>query len=493
MAPKLFTLASLLFLGTAVLFAQKTPPKPYGLVPAERQLRWHEMEMYVLIHFTPTTFEDKEWGYGDADPKIFNPTAFDADQIAKSVQAGGFKGMILVSKHHDGFCLWPTQTTRYNISQSPFRRGQGDMVREFEQAARKQGLKFGVYVSPWDRNHPQYGTPEYVEVYRAQLRELYTQYGPLFTSWHDGANGGDGYYGGARETRKIDRGTYYEWNKTWAMTRQLQPNAVIFSDMGWDIRWVGNEKGYAAETSWATYTPAAGEGESKPAPGATKWWEAEEGHRNGQFWMPAECDVPLRKGWFYHKDQDQTVKTPSELFDLYFKSVGRGCNLDLGIAPDTRGLLHENDVASLRAFGEILHKTFSKNLTQEGRLSVSNTRGKQSKLFGGQNLLDEDRYSYWATDDPITTPHFTLTFKKPKSFNIIRLRENIRLGQRVEKFEVEAWQNGAWQKIATGTSIGANRLLRLPETIQTTQVRVRITQAPASIALSDFGLFLAAE
>ncbi len=232
--------------------AQVTPPKPYGVLPSERQLQWHEKEMYVLVHFTPTTFENKEWGYGDADPSIFNPTQFDARQIVSAVRAGGFKGLILVAKHHDGFALWPTKTTTYNISRSPFRDGKGDMVKEFADACRAGGLSFGVYCSPWDRNSPVYGTPEYVSIYREQLRELYTNYGPLFMSWHDGANGGDGYYGGARTSRKIDRSVYYGWDTTWAMTRSLQPGAAIFSDIGWDVRWVGNERGEAAPTSWST-------------------------------------------------------------------------------------------------------------------------------------------------------------------------------------------------------------------------------------------------
>jgi alpha-L-fucosidase len=247
--------------------AQVTPPKPYGVLPSERQLQWHEKEMYVLVHFTPTTFENKEWGYGDADPSIFNPTQFDARQIVSAVRAGGFKGLILVAKHHDGFALWPTKTTTYNISRSPFRDGKGDMVKEFADACRAGGLSFGVYCSPWDRNSPVYGTPEYVRIYREQLRELYTNYGPLFMSWHDGANGGDGYYGGARTSRKIDRSVYYGWDTTWAMTRSLQPGAAIFSDIGWDVRWVGNERGEAAPTSWSTYTPQPLPGKTKAGPG----------------------------------------------------------------------------------------------------------------------------------------------------------------------------------------------------------------------------------
>lgn len=231
-------------------------PAPYGPIPTAAQLNWHEMELYCLIHFTPTTFQNKEWGFGDAPPELFNPLQFDADQIASVAKSAGFNGLISVAKHHDGFCLWPTKTTDYNISKSPWRDGKGDMVKAFEEATRKQGMQFGVYVSAWDRNDAAYGSAAYVESYREQLRELYSNYGELFISWHDGANGGDGYYGGANEMREIDRTTYYQWEETiWPIVREMQPTAVIFSDIGPDIRWVGNEEGVADETSWSTSPP----------------------------------------------------------------------------------------------------------------------------------------------------------------------------------------------------------------------------------------------
>ncbi len=467
--------------------APQTPLKPYGALPTARQLRWHEMEMYGLIHFGLNTYQDKEWGYGDADPQLFNPVQFDAEQIVKAAKAGGLQGLILVAKHHDGFCLWPTKTTDYNITKSPWRNGKGDMVKEFEQACRKHGLKFGLYNSPWDRNAKDYGKPAYIELYRAQWRELYTNYGELFASWHDGANGGDGYYGGAKEARKIVRTTYYGWNEFWAqLTRKLQPKAVIFSDIGLDIRWVGNEKGWANETHWATFTPTGPKGEPNPGPGFANDHESPMGHRNGKFWIPAECDVPLRPGWFYHAQQDDKVKTLAQLQDIYCKSVGRGANLDLGLAPDQRGLLHANDVKALAAFGEWQRQTFAVNLAQDASIKASNVRDKS---FAPKNLLDKDRYSYWATDDSVTTPEVVFDLKQAKRFNIIRLRENIKLGQRVEAFAIDVWQDGQWREIAAATSIGANRLLRLPTKVTTTKVRLRITKAPVGVALSDFGLF----
>ena len=445
--------------------------------------------MYGLIHFGLNTFQDKEWGSGDADPQLFNPAQFDAEQIVLAAKDGALKGLILVTKHHDGFALWPTKTTEYNITKSPWRNGQGDLVREFQQACHKHGLKFGIYCSPWDRNNKNYGRPEYLEIYREQLSELYTNYGDLFISWHDGANGGDGYYGGAREKRMIDRTTYYDWDNTWAMTRRMQPGAVIFSDIGLDVRWVGNEKGFAADTSWATFTPVSPDGKGNPAPGYSKDEKAPGGTRNGKFWLPAECDVPLRPGWFYHAEHDSKVRTAAQLFDLYFKSVGRGANLDLGLAPDKRGLLHENDVKALKEFGALVHETFAVNLAQGSEIKASNVRGNNAKLFGPAQLLDDDRYSYWATDDYVTTPEVTLNLKSAKTFNVIRIRENIRLGQRIEACAIDAWLNGDWKEIASATSLGANRLIRLPASVTTGKVRLRITNSPVGIALGDFGLF----
>ena len=487
MKKTIITLITCLVLTT--VFGQSAP-KPYGPLPTKGQLQWQETEMYCIIHFGPDTYTNKEWGYGDEDPQIVNPTEFNAMQIVGAVKAGGFKGIVVVAKHHDGFCMWPTKTTEHNISKSPYKDGKGDIVKEYRAACDKLGIKMGVYCSPWDRNSPLYGKPEYVtDVYRKQLQELYSNYGPLFIVWHDGANGGDGYYGGAREERKIDRSTYYGWTETWGIARKLQPNAAIFGDVGPDVRWVGNEAGHAGETSWATYTPHAPEPGKEPGNGFTKDAEGTEGHRDGKYWMPAECDVPLRPGWFYHKDQDDKVKSPDSLLNLYFKSVGHGACLDLGLSPDRRGLLNDNDVKSLNGFGEKLKQIFSNNLAKGATLKASNVRGGNLAKFGPANLLDNDRYSYWATDDKVKTPELVLDLHKKKSFNVIRLRENIKLGQRIDEVAVDAWRDGKWQQVAMATSIGGNRLIRLPESIITNKVRLRITKAPVCIALSDFGLY----
>lgn len=469
-------------------FAQLAP-KPYGALPTKAQLNWHGMGMYCIIHFGVDTYTDKEWGFGDENPAIVNPAHFDAAQIVGAAKAGGFKGVVIVAKHHDGLCIWPTKTTEHNITKTKWKDGKGDMVKEYQLACEKLGMQMGLYCSPWDRNSPLYGKPEYVSLYRAQIKELYSNYGKLFISWHDGANGGDGYYGGANEQRKIDRSTYYGWNTTWAEIRKLQPSAAIFGDVGPDVRWVGNEEGHAGTTSWATYTPEAPDAGKEPANGYVKHWLGVEGTRNGKYWMPAECDVSLRPGWFYHKSQNGQVKSPYTLLDLYYKSVGRGANLDLGLSPNQDGQLDTEDVNSLKQFGDILQQTFAVNLAKGAKLTASNVRAKNAKAFGPQFLLDQDRYTYWSTDEKVTTPTLTLDLPAAKSFNVIRLRENIKLGQRIAAVEIYAFVNGKWEKIAAATSIGANRLIRLPQTITASKVRLRITDSPVSIALSDFGLY----
>nr|QVW56597.1 MAG: alpha-L-fucosidase [uncultured bacterium] len=480
----LFSVILILIISCTYSFAQEAP-KTFGAVPSERQLKWHETEQYGLIHFTPTTYENKEWGYGDANPAIFNPVNFDADKIVAALKDGGLKGLVLVAKHHDGFALWPTKTTSYNISQSPFRNGKGDMVKEFEQACRKAGLKFGVYCSPWDRNHPLYGTYEYVLAYREQLKELYTQYGELFMSWHDGANGGDGYYGGARTTRKIDRNTYYAWDTTWQLTRRLQPMANLFSDIGWDVRWVGNESGFAGETSWSTFTPVPAKGESKAFPGNLDQEQNPFGTRNGKSWVPAECDVPLRKGWFWHPEQKNQVKTPEQLFDLYLKSVGRGAALDLGIAPTTSGLLADEDVESLKGFGVLVKETFKNNLLSTAKLTASNDRGKS---YAAANLVDENWNSYWATSDEIHEANFTIEWKSPQAIDFIRLREYIQLGQRIEKVTVESFENGKWMEVGNASSVGACRIIAFDKTLLAAKIRIRI-EAPVCLTLSELGCY----
>jgi alpha-L-fucosidase len=447
------------------LAAAAKPSSPFLALPSEAQIQWHQMELCAFLHFSMNTFTDKEWGYGDEDPALFHPTAFDADAIITALQAGGMKGAILTCKHHDGFCLWPTKTTAHSVKASRWRDGNGDVVRDLSDAARRHGLRFGVYLSPWDRNSPLYGKPEYVEMYRAQLRELLTNYGPIAEVWHDGANGGDGYYGGAREQRLIDKRTYYDWPRTWEMVRTLQPGAVIFSDVGPDIRWVGNESGIAGETCWATYDPV-GEDGGAAAPGYVRAKDGETGTLHGSHWMPAECDVSIRPGWFWHASENARVKTPSELMDLYYKSTGRGAGLLLNVPPDRRGLLSDSDTSSLQRFGALLEKTFAANLAEKAEVTTTAAPG------AGETVLD---------------------LPGAVSFNIVRLRENIRLGQRIEAFQLDRWDHGAWKPFAAGTSIGACRLIRVSELITAARLRLRITQTAAPPKLAEFALFREAQ
>ncbi len=462
------------------------PPQPFGPLPSARQLAWHELEYYAFMHFNMNTFTDREWGYGDESPALFNPTEFDADQIAATIKEVGMKALILTAKHHDGFCLWPSQFTEHSVKNSPWREGKGDVVRELAEACKRHSLKFGVYLSPWDRNHKGYGKPEYITYYRNQLRELLTNYGDIFEVWHDGANGGDGYYGGARESRFIDKKTYYGWPETWALVRELQPNAVIFSDVGPDIRWVGNENGYAGETCWGTYSPV-GEDGSEPAPGDTRYREGIEGHREGKQWLPAECDVSIRPGWFYHAAQDSLVKSADTVFELYFKSVGRGASLLLNLPPDRRGRIHENDERELRQLKRMLDETFATNFARGAGATASHVRGNASR-YGAANVIDDDSESYWTTDDEIPEASLTLALKAPQEFDCLMLQEHLALGQRVEAFALEVWNGKEWRIIAEGTSIGHKRLLRFPA-VKTDKVRLNIAKASACPMIANVGLY----
>lgn len=464
--------------------AHAETPKPFGVIPAERQLRWQRMETCAFLHFTVNTFTGHEWGLGDEDPNIFAPTDFDADAIISDLKAGGMKGVILTCKHHDGFCLWPTKTTGHSIAQSKWMSGKGDVVRTISDAARKQGMKFGVYVSPWDRNNAAYGTPAYLPIYRAQITELLSNYGPITEVWFDGANGGDGFYGGAREKRTIDKLHYYGWPETWALVRRLQPEAVIFSDTGPDIRWVGNERGEAGENCWATITQQ-GEHGGPASPGDVNTRLNNSGTPDGSAWMPAECDVSIRKGWFYHPEEDATVKTPDQLVALYEKSVGRGAGLLLNLPPDKRGRIPAADAASIREFHARIESAFANNLLKSASLNAASLPGTR---YRPTNLVDGNADSFWAvltTDEAAVTANFW----QPVQINLIRLREAIRLGQRVRRWVLETRVNEVWTTLARGESIGNCRIARLAQPALVSQLRLRIAESAAPPAISEWGVF----
>ena len=432
---------------------------PCGPTPTPRQVRHHRREFYGFIHFTVNTFTDKEWGLGDESPALFNPTDFDADEIAQVAARAGMAGLILTCKHHDGFCLWPTKTTAHSVAASPFRDGRGDVVREMSEACRRAGIEFGVYLSPWDRNSALYGTPEYVtQVYRPQLRELLTNYGPLFEVWFDGANGGDGYYGGARETRRIDQATYYGWPETWEIVRELQPDAVMFSDIGPDVRWVGNEDGIAGDPCWATLTPGS------MTPGVADHARLNRGDRDGDTWLIPECDVSIRPGWFWHESEAHSVRSARNLTELYYKSVGRGATLLLNLTPDRRGRIPEEDKASLQAFRAHLDATFGHNLAADATLAPPPSDGLH------------------------TAREVTLTLPAPQAVNVVRLREHLELGQRIDAWELDAWHECAWQMVARAEAVGAQRLIRFPA-VTADRFRLRITKAAEPPVLSEIALF----
>jgi alpha-L-fucosidase len=480
---RLFGLSSVLSLVLVSSISAATAPVTFGAVPSQAQLQWSELEMYAFCHFTTNTFTDKEWGFGDESPSVFNPSAFDADQIVGTLAKCGFKGVILTCKHHDGFCLWPTKTTDHNVSKSPWKNGKGDVVREFSQAAARHGIQFGVYLSPWDRNNEHYGTPRYIEIYREQLTELLTNYGPVFEVWHDGANGGDGFYGGKCERRSIDRTSYYDWANTWKLVRKHQPNAVIFSDVGPDVRWVGNEHGISPYPNWATFSPLGPEG----GPAAPGYCKTQEGSPAGRHWIPAEVDVSIRPGWFWHAHENSLVRSPKDLLNLYFNSVGRGSSFLLNVPPDRRGLIHENDVISMTGFKKALDQMFSKNLAAGAKVTADSNRGAGFEAF---RMLDLDPKTYWAAPDGKLDATLVVTLPAARKFSVIRLREPVQLGQRIRKFAVDVRENGNWcEWINDGSTVGSHTLLR-GKPVTADAVRVRITESGACPCLSEISLWL---
>ena len=436
------------------------------------------MEMNAFVHFTINTFSDKEWGYGDESPSLFNPTDPEPAEWAKTLKETGFKALVLTCKHHDGFCLWPSRYTDHSVRNSPYKRGKGDLVKDVRDACKKYGLKFGVYVSPWDRNRPDYGSPSYIVYYRNQLRELFTNYSPIFEMWFDGANGGDGYYGGAREVRRIDGERYYDWPTTLKLVDSMQPGIIFFSDAGPGVRWVGNEHGVAGETNWntiSTDTLFAGKAGIEAI--------LNTGSPDGDKWIPAEVDVSIRPGWFYHPKEDSLVKTPQQLFDIYLTSVGRGSTLLLNIPPDRRGKFHENDVESLYGFNKLLKKEFSMNLATKAIVTASSHRGSAT-TFSPANITDGNKDTYWTMDDTIRSGNFEINLGRTERVKYIVLQEYIKLGQRVKSFTVEVWKDNVWREAVHATTIGYKRILKI-DPVETNRIRVNITASKACPLISN--------
>lgn len=459
------------------------PPAPLGPIPSARQLAWHKMEYYAFVHFNMNTFTDMEWGLGGESPQTFNPTELDTRQWAKVAKEAGMKGIIITAKHHDGFCLWPTKTTEHSVKNAPWKDGKGDVIKELAKACAQYDLKMGIYLSPWDRNHAAYGKPEYVEDFHQQLRELLTNYGEIFEVWFDGANGGSGYYGGANETRKIDNKTYYQWDKTTAIVRELQPNAVIFSDGGPDIRWVGNEEGWANTTNWSIMR------RDEIYPGWPRYVELRSGHEDGTHWLPAEVNVSIRPGWYYHPREDHQVKSLPQLIKIYYESIGRNGNFLLNLPVDNRGLVHETDVQQLLALKKQIDKDFAIELAEKQAIKSSDTRGNNNE-YGAENINDGDNETYWATPDGVTTSSFTLSFDAPTEVNRMILQEYIPLGQRIQQFSVEAFVDNKWVLLDEQSTIGNRRILRF-DTMKASKIRVNILKSKGPPLICNMELYKA--
>ncbi len=469
--------------------AKNDTPQPCGPLPSANQLRWQEMEMYAFIHYSLNTYTGQEWGYGNEKLELFNPSDLDCRQWARVCKQAGMRGIIFTAKHHCGFCMWPSAYTDYSVKNTPWKNGQGDVVRELADACRKEGLKFAVYLSPWDRNHPQYGKPEYITYFRNQLRELLTLYGDIFEVWFDGANGGDGWYGGANETRRIDAKTYYQWTETFNMIRKLQPHCVIWNDGGdrGDLRWVGNEAGSVGETNWSLLNRQ----------GSVSGSMLRNGLEDGDSWVAAETNTSIRPGWFYHETENENVKSLSHLMDIYYKSVGRNSTLLLNFPVAPNGRIHPIDSLRGIAFSRMISEVFSTDLARKAKATTSNVRGGSNR-YAARHVIDGKTDTYWATDDGVTHATLMLTFPKPTTFNRFLAEEYIPSGQRVKRFALDVLVNGQWMPLTDNlsevgdglTTIGHRRIVCLP-TVTTTQLRFTILDAKASPLISRIGVFMA--
>lgn len=466
-----------------IFISCKNTPKiaPHGPLPSIAQVSWQEMEMNMFIHFNMNTFTNMEWGLGGESPQKFNPSNLDPRQWASIAKAAGMKGIILTAKHHDGFCLWPSAYTAHSVKNSPWKNGEGDVIKDLAAACKEYGLKMGLYLSPWDRNHADYGRPEYIEYFRKQMQEIMTNYGDVFEFWIDGANGGTGYYGGANENRKIDRATYYDWDSSFNLAWSMQKDVVIFSDGGPGCRWVGNEEGWANETNWSLLR------KEDVFPGYPNYKELRSGHADGTAWIPAEVDVSIRPGWYYHEYEDHKVKSLPQMLDIYYNSVGRNSLLLLNFPVDKRGLIHPNDSARIMEMANTLNADFALDLAKGMTVTATNIRGNDDN-YGPENLLDGDKTTYWSTDDEVTKASVTIEFDSSTTFNRFLIQENISLGQRVEVFSLEAFIEGEWATVDTQTTIGYKRILRLPD-IEASAIRFNVLQSRACPVITNLQLF----
>ncbi|MBZ4192148.1 alpha-L-fucosidase [Niabella beijingensis] len=463
---------------------QQIIQKAANIVPTARQLRWQQLELTAFFHFGINTFTGKEWGDGKEDPALFNPTALDAVQWVKTMKDAGFKQVIITAKHHDGFCLWPTKTTDHSIKSSPWKSGKGDVVKEVAAACKKLGMGFGVYLSPWDRNASVYGTDAYNEFFVKQLTELLTWYGKVDEVWFDGANGE-----GPNGKKQV-----YDFNRWYKLIRKLQPQAVI-AIMGPDVRWVGTESGKGRRTEWSVVPTnnldqdqiAAGSQQGMLFKPQSDMTGSDLGGRDriatakGLVWYPAETDVSIRPGWFYHADQDEKVKTPKELMQIYFTSVGMNSVLLLNVPPDKRGLINESDVRTLQQWSRMRKELFKTNLLAGAAITCNNGVNTAA-------LLDGKDATYFTTRGGDTATTLVFKLKQPRTFNAFSIQEDIRIGQRVEQFSVYYKQDGAWKPFVQETTIGYKRLLHF-DPVTANEIKIEIESSRLNPTIASAGLY----
>lgn len=439
---------------------------PDKVAPTARQVEWMRRERMIFFHFGMNTFTNMEWGDGTESPSIFNPECLDCRQWIKAIRDAGFTTAILTAKHHDGFCLWPSKYTEHSIKNSPYKDGKGDIVKEFTDACKEFGIKAGLYLSPWDRHEKTWSTPDYDDFYVGQLTELLTRYGKIWEIWWDGS-----------QSRKVK----YDWKRYTDTIRELQPDAVIFGSLGAEpyieARWVGNESGFAGEPCWATIDSESIINETTS--------ELNRGKLDGNRFLPAEADVSIRPGWFYHKEQDSEVRDVSNLLQLWFLSCGRNASLLLNLPPDRRGLVHENDIKSLLEFNEVLSETLENNLAKGATITAT---GERASSCRAENILTDDINEFYASDDECKTPEIVLEFDEEREFNSFILQEVIELGHRVTEYEISAFINGEWKKLYSGECIGYRSAQHFAA-VKTDKIKIKINASVASPVLRFFGLY----
>jgi alpha-L-fucosidase len=468
--------AAMLGLSSARLAAitpSATTPSPNRPRPSPMQLRWQREELAMFVHLTVNTFTGKEWGDGSESPAIFNPRKLDARQWARTAKQAGFRSMILTAKHHDGFCLWPTATTAHSVRNCPWKHGHGDVAREFVDACHAEGLGVGFYLSPWDRNAKSYGSGKaYNDFYMAQLTELLTNYGKVVEVWFDGANGEGP--DGRRQT--------YDWPRIHARVRQLQPDAIIFSDVGPDVRWVGDEHGAAGSTCWSSVDPAR-----VPSVGYDRPWVGEllgHGDPFGTVWRPAESDVSIRPGWFWHADENNKVRTADNLIDLYFSSVGRNSKLLLNVPPNRDGLFEQADIAALQAFAAKRSRLFADNLLRGATVRASSSAAEHLPT----QILDDDADLYWSAAQPARDGWLELDLPAEIEFDTIELQEAIAQGQNIANYRIDRWVDGAWKPLSWGTTIGHKKLERM-DPVRTRKLRLVLEYGYGTPTLAKLAVY----